>query len=68
MVRQTENALSKRDDRTQADEPSGRALNLADLDDRSRDDLYEIAKGLHIDGRCRMTRDQLLAAIRTQEG
>lgn len=65
MVRQTENALTDQGDRIQAHDPSGQALDLAGLDQRSRDDLYDLAKRLHIDGRCRMTRDQLIDAIRS---
>jgi len=39
-------------------------LDLSDLEDRSKDDLYEIAKRLKIEGRCRMSREQLVEAIR----
>ena len=38
-----------------------------DLDGRSKDELYEIAKRLKIEGRCRMTREQLIEAIRSVE-
>ncbi len=43
------------------------APSLDGFDRLSKDDLYEIAKRLRVEGRCRMSREQLLEAIREQE-
>lgn len=37
------------------------------LEDRSRDELYNRARELQIEGRSKMTKDQLLEAIRRQQ-
>ncbi|MGW5361173.1 Rho termination factor N-terminal domain-containing protein [Actinopolymorpha pittospori] len=34
------------------------------LEDRTRQDLYEVAKSKHIDGRSKMGKSELIAAIR----
>lgn len=56
--------------RFDAAEPAADAragLDLTDLDRRSKDDLYQIARRLRIDGRCRMSREELIEAIRGRE-
>ena len=40
-------------------------IDVSGLDGRSKYVLYEFAKRLRIEGRCRMTREQLIAAIRS---
>lgn len=62
-----EGTLTERDDRRQAADGSpGFDLDLGDLETRSKDELYEIAKRLRIEGRCRMSREGLIEAIREQ--
>lgn len=53
--------------RMQADESArrGAAPQADDLDEKSKKELYELAQVLHVPGRSNMSKDELIAAIRT---
>jgi DNA end-binding protein Ku len=40
----------------------------SDLRERTRDELYEMARDLDVPGRSKMTKDELVAAVKDAEG
>jgi len=64
IAARTVNKGRREEGRTPNRQTMGTGNPNRDLSERSKQELYNRAKQLHIDGRSRMTKDQLVEAIR----
>jgi hypothetical protein len=67
IAARTVNKERREEGRTPDDNTSGTGNPNAPLDERTRDELYNRAQELDIDGRSDMTKEQLIEAIRDKQ-
>ena len=67
IAARTVNKQRRREGRTANKTTQGTGNPNLSLEERTKEELYNRAKELHIDGRSRMTKSQLIAAIRRRQ-
>lgn len=67
IAARTVNKQRREEGRTPEKSTQGTGNPTTRLEDRSRDELYNRAEELHVEGRSKMSKDELVSAIRDRE-